>query len=268
MTYDGGKSLDDLPLAAYGGSGMELTAEDEARIETPLPDDAPAAAAEPEPGPEPVPPGAFAHATPAVEAFDDSLETPAAPGPAVVAIEGLAAIGKRAVMLLRTSRIAAGATFGGVLVVGLLLFLGGITKPGAAGADASPSAPAVVAATREPGNATLVLTGKVEQTLAFAAMTGVGTPGEPIAVTWTDTTTSSLSLEGAADRGTRTTDESLVLHFTILVNKKPVTFTSAAGECIVGMAVNPTSVSGTFTCKKLMSDDGKYVVGATGTYRT
>jgi hypothetical protein len=32
--------------------------------------------------------------------------------------------------------------------------------------------------------------------------------------------------------------------------------------------VNPTSVSGTFTCKKLMSDDGKYVVGATGTYRT
>lgn len=263
MRYESDRSLDDLPLAAYGGSGMELTTEDEAKIEA-----APEVEAAVEPDDvEPAPPGAFAHATTAEASFDDSLERPA-DRPALVALEGLAVVARRAATLLRTSRIAAGATFGGVVVVALLLFLGSNTGPGAASAEASPSTAPVVAATREPGNATLVLTGKVEQSLAFPAMTGVGVPGGPIAVTWTDTTTSSLSLEGGPDRGTRTTDKSLVLHFTVLVKEKPVTFTSAAGECTIGMAINATNVSGSFSCRDLTSDDGKYVVGATGTYRT
>ena len=263
MTYDGGKSLDDLPLAAYGGSGMELTAEDESKIDAAAEPEAPSTESEP----TDVPPGAFAHAE-ANHPFDDSLERPPPGPPALIVLEGLAAVGARAVTLLRTSRMAAGAAFGGVIVVGLLLLIGGNTRPGAASADASPSAAPVAAATREPGTATLVLTGKVEQSLAFPAMTGAGEPGAPLAVTWTDTTTSSLTIQGGPDRGTRTTDESLVLHFTVLVGKKPVTFTSAAGECTIGMALNASNVSGSFTCKKLKSDDGKYIVGATGTYRT
>jgi hypothetical protein len=53
-----------------------------------------------------------------------------------------------------------------------------------------------------------------------------------------------------------------------MVGEKPITFTSTEGECTIGMGVNPTNVFGTFSCKQLKSDDGKYVVGATGTYRT
>lgn len=268
MRYESDRSLDDLPLAAYGGSGMELTVEDEARIDAAPEVEAAVEPAAVEPaGAEPAPPGAFAHATTTEATFDDSLERPA-DRPALVALEGLAVVARRAVTLLRTSRIAAGATFGGVIFIGLLLFLGSTTRPGAASAEASPSTAPILAATKAPGNATLVLTGKVEQSLAFPAMTGVGEPGGPIAVTWTDTTTSSLSLEGGPDRGTRTTDKSLVLHFTVLVKEKPVTFTSAAGECTIGMAINATNVSGSFSCRNLKSDDGKYVVGATGTYRT
>jgi hypothetical protein len=52
------------------------------------------------------------------------------------------------------------------------------------------------------------------------------------------------------------------------VKDRPVSFTSDAGECTIGMAVNPTNISGTFSCRNLKSDDGKLVVGATGTYRT
>jgi hypothetical protein len=53
-----------------------------------------------------------------------------------------------------------------------------------------------------------------------------------------------------------------------MVDEKPVTFTSTDGECTLGMGIVGTRVQGTFSCKKLKSDDGEYVVGATGTYRT
>ncbi|HET9852767.1 MAG TPA: hypothetical protein VFP56_09705 [Candidatus Limnocylindrales bacterium] len=263
MRYESGRSLDDQPLAAYGGSGMELTDEDEVKIEAaPLPDAAPETEAI-----EPVPPGAFAHATTVDNSFDDSLERPP-DRPALVALEGLAAVASRMVTLLRTSRVAAGAAFGGVIVVGLALLLGSTTKPGAASADASPSAAPVVTATREPGNATLVLTGQVEQEITFTTSSGGADAGAPLAVTWTDPTTNSLGLVGAVDRGTRSTDEALVLQWTVMVKEKPITFTSTDGECTLGMGVVGTRVQGTFTCKKLKSDDGKYVVGATGSYRT
>jgi hypothetical protein len=93
-------------------------------------------------------------------------------------------------------------------------------------------------------------------------------PTAPLAATWTGTGRETLALEGAPDRGTRTTNEALVLRFTVTVKQKPVTFTSDAGECTIGMAMNPTNVSGSFTCRNLKSDDGKLVVEATGTYRT
>ena len=256
MTPD--RSLDDLPLAAYGGSGMELTADDAAKLET-------------APTPEvelqatdsaPVPPGPYAHAT-GTEAVIEGEPKPSRPPPAV-----LAGLATRAVTLLRTSRLAAGATFGGVIVVGLLLLVNGGPNPGAAGAEASPSAAPVVAATREPGNATLVLTGEVEQEVTFSVSSGAGTPSAPLAYTWTDPSANSLGLIGAVDRGTRSTAETLVLQWTVVVEEEPITFTSTNGECTLGMAVNPTNVSGTFTCKKLKSDDGQYVVEAKGTYRT
>jgi hypothetical protein len=256
MTHD--RSLDDLPLAAYGGSGMELTAADEAVLDV-----APEAVVDPLEADPSMPPGPFAHAS----AGDAPLEgEPATPrGLPVV----LAALATRGVGLLRTSRLAAGAAFGGLIAVGLLLVVATAgQKPNAAGADASASAAPIVAATREPGNATLVLTGELEQEVTFTESKGEGAPGAPIAVTWTDPTANTFGLSGAVDRGTRSTDEALVLQWTIVVEEKPISFTSASGECTLGMAVNPTNVFGTFTCKQLQSDDGKYVVEATGTYRT
>lgn len=256
MTYD--RSADDLPLAAYGGSGMELTPADEAKIDLAA-------------GAQPAAESARNPATsPAIQAVQQRLDLADEPGeqPGMSLAAALAGLGAQVVALLRTSRVAAGAAFGGVILVGLLVLAGGGPKPGAASADASPSLGPAAAPTREPGNATLVLTGKLNQTLAFAGMTGAGAPGAPLAATWTDTGTETLGIQGAPDRGTRSTDESLVLRFTVTVKEKPVTFTSDAGECTIGMAVNPFNVSGTFTCSNLESDDGKLVVGATGTYRT
>ena len=257
MTFD--RSLDDLPLAAYGGSGMELSVEDEAKLDAAPSPEAEFAVTD---SSTPVPPGPFAHASGTEGPVEG--EPRARPNPRAV-VAGLAV---RGVALLRTSRLAAGAAFGAVIVVGLLLLVGGRPGPGAAGADASPSAAPVVVATPEPGNATLVLTGEVEETVTFTSSTGAGTPSAPLAYTWTDPTANKLGLVGPVDRGTRSTAETLVLHWTIVVDEKPVTFTSDDGECTLGMAVGPTRVSGTFICKKLKSDDGEYVVEAKGTYRT
>jgi hypothetical protein len=259
-TYDAGRTLDDQPLAAYGGSGMELTAEDEAKIDD--------AAAAPPPdvadgGGDALPPGPFDVQPPSLDLADEPGES--AGMPLAVAVAGL---GKQLVTLLRTSRVAAGMAFGAVILVGLIILVGSGPKAGDASAVASPSLAPVAVATQEAGNATLVLTGKVNQTLAFPGVSGAGVPGAPIAATWTDSGKQTLGLEGAADRGTRYTDKTLVLRFTVMVRDKAVTFTSDRGECTIGMAVNPTNIFGTFSCKDLKSDDGKLVVAATGTYRT
>jgi hypothetical protein len=259
MSFD--RSLDDLPLAAYGGSGMELTADDEAKLDAAPALEAEAHTLDPEPG-APIPPGPFAHAT----GHDPALE--GEPRPARPLAPMLAGLAKRGVTLLRTSRPAQGAAFAGVILLGLVMLVGGTANPGAAGADASPSAPAVVAATPEPGNATLVLTGEVEQEVTFTTSAGAGAPSAPLAITWSDPTANSLGLVGPVDRGTRSTAETLVLQWTVMVDEKPVTFTSTDGECTLGMGIVGTRVQGTFSCKKLKSDDGEYVVGATGTYRT
>ena len=258
MKYEDGSALDDMPLAAYGGSGMELTAEDEAKIDL---------AAEAEPPVEAV---EAAAAVPELAHEPLTLDLADEPGeqPGISLGTALADLGGQVVTLVRTSRLAAGVAFGGVILVGLVLLAGGGPRPGAASVDSSPSVAPAVVATAEPGNATLVLSGKLNQTVDFGAMSGTGAPGAPLAATWTDTGPQMLGIAGAADRGTRSTDKTLVLSFTVTVKSKPVTFTSDAGECTIGMAVNPTNVSGTFSCKNLKSDDGKLVVGATGTYRT
>jgi hypothetical protein len=252
------RSLDDMPLAAYGGSGMELTEDDEARIEAVA-----ASPVEPDPGVPAVAPGPFAHALPAGALPDDNFGA-GRPTPT----RTLPPIAEKVVTTLRTSRLAAGSVFVGVILVGLLLLNGGSGNPGAAGAQASPSPAAVVSVTAEPGNATLVVVGKAEHSFTLSGASGTGTPGGPLSVTWADSTANTLGLEGTIDRGTRTTAESLVLSFTVLIDEAPVTFTSSDGECTIGMAVHPRNVSGTFSCKKLKSDDGKVTVGASGTYRT
>ena len=259
MSFD--RSLDDLPLAAYGGSGMELSADDEAKLDAAPPTEAEAHSQDPDPA-EPIPPGPFAHAT----GQDPALE--GEPRPARPLAPVLLGLATRGATLLRTSRPAQGAVFAGVIAIGVLMLLGGGSNPGAAGADASPSAAVVVAPTREPGNATLVLTGEVEQEVTFTTSAGAGAPSAPLAITWSDPTANSLGLAGPVDRGTRSTAETLVLQWTVMVDEKPVTFTSTDGECTLGMGIVGTRVQGTFTCKKVKSDDGKYVVGATGTYRT
>lgn len=270
MTYDRSldRSLDDLPLAAYGGTEVELAAQDDAGIEAVEPpseagDDVEAPPSEDVEPAEAVPPGSFAHAVAEHSLPSDNFGAGAAP-----AARSLPPAAARVLTTLRTSRPAAAAAFGGVIVVGLLLLVGGGPKPGAAGAEASASTVPLVVAPREPGNATLVLTGEVEEELTFTASTGPGAPGAPIAITWSDPTANVLGLVGSVDRGTRTTAEALVLRWTVVVDEEPITFTSTDGECILGMAVHSTYVSGTFACKKIESDDGKYVVGASGTYRT
>jgi hypothetical protein len=259
MSFD--RSLDDLPLAAYGGSGMELTADDEAKLDAAPAIESQMPAIDSEPA-APMAPGPFAQAT----GQDPALE--GEPRPARPLAPMLMALGTRGATVLRTSRVAQGAVFAGVIAVGVLMLLGGGSSPGAAGAAASPSALVVVAPTREPGNATLVLTGEVEQEVTFTTSAGAGAPSAPLAITWSDPTANSLGLVGPVDRGTRSTAETLVLQWTIMVDEQPVTFTSTDGECTLGMGIVGTRVQGTFTCKKLKSDDGEYVVGATGTYRT
>jgi hypothetical protein len=259
---DRGGSADDLPLAAYGGTGMDLSEAEAARLEA-------ASAIEPElPAPDVEPHGPTGAGT-----INRSVVVPATAGdPDGATGRGPSAVGLalagRAMQLVRTSRIAAGALFVGVILIGLILLSGGTPAPGAASATASPSNPGVALATAEPGEATLVLTGAAAQTLTLAGMTGSGAPSGPLAVSWSDATLNVLALEGMPDRGTRATDAGLVLRITVTIGTKPVTFTSTHAECAIGMAVHAANVSGTFACPKLKSPDGKLTIGASGTYRT
>lgn len=166
--------------------------------------------------------------------------------------------------LLLTGLIGVGV----VLLVGSLLF-GGSGLGGPATADASATAPTVFTPTVEPGNASVVVTGKVAATYELTGATGSG-PAQAahLDATWADTAGAQLGLAGPASAGTRQTAPDFVLSWTVLVSGAPVTFTSDDGECTVGMAVQPKTVTGSFVCKKVKSADGKLVVDAKGTYRT
>jgi hypothetical protein len=164
--------------------------------------------------------------------------------------------------------LAVGIVGVGLMVLGASVLLGG--GPGGFGAaDASPTAPGAAAATAPPGAATVTLTGSTSGTYELAGTAGSGRPtGDLLDAAWTDAAGSSLALAGRAGSGTRTTSGELVLTWTVMVDARPVTFTSDAGECTVGMAVKPTSVTGSFVCGRLTSDDGKVTLKVTGTYRT
>jgi len=251
------RTLDDMPLAAYGGTGMED--EGNAARDAAPPADAPApphAGAAAGPAPDAAGPRFVA-----VPAGGDELSAPAeAPSDPASPIA-------RLVRLFRTSRVAAGAGFAVVIVVGLLLLSGGGSSPAATAATPSrgpTAAPVVVAPS---GEAAMTLSGAVEGTFAVTGLAGgQRVDAARVALGWGDALQTTLSIAGPLDRGTRTTDERLVLTIGVLVNGQPVTFTSTAGECTIGMAQVATRVQGSFTCRKLKSQDGKLTIGATGSY--
>ena len=245
-----------MPLAAYGGTGMQ---EEAAPAETAV--DAATASATPEPPTGEAAPGAGpgAPASPTGGAGPDA--EPKGPGPA-----GL--LGRLATTL-RSSRVAAGALFVVVIVVGVVLLSAGKPSPGSAAVSPTPTAGVVVTAIPPSGDATLEITGANAATYAMTGLPGgQHVDAKAVNAAWTAPTEAGLTLTGPVDRGTRLTDANLVLTITIVIDGQPVTFTSLKGECTIGMAQTPKGVSGSFTCHKLKSPDGKVTLEATGTYRT
>jgi hypothetical protein len=253
-----GRSLDDLPLAAYS-TGVDP--ETEPDMEEPVAPPSPAPAA-----PAAGATAAFAPAAFAAGPFEASATLAAPddePGPPAATV-----VRRTTAFARRNPRPVAGAAFVGMILVGVLLLTSGGAGPSAAGANASPSAPPDAAPITDPGSATLVLTGALATTYTLTGSAGQPVAATAVDATWADANQNVLTLDGSVDRGTRTTDAGLVLTWGVMVNGKLVTFTSDGGECTIGMAVTPKGVSGSFSCHKLRSDDGKYTVGASGTYRT
>jgi hypothetical protein len=251
-----GRSADDLPLAAYT-TGVDPESE---------PDLDPPAATTP------------ASAAPAGRTIDDDL--PGDPfGQAAPPHDEVAAAAAQPAFrdVLRNPRGNARdprLLLSGVIAIGIVLLavslLGGGAATGQATALASPTAPTGPLTTAAPvGNASVQITGAVKGTFDLAGVTGTGHPsGAVMASSWGDPVGDALALGGPVSDGTRMTDTDFVLSWTVVVSGKPVTFTSSRGECVIGMAVKPATVSGSFTCHKVKSADGKLIVGATGTYRT
>jgi hypothetical protein len=254
------RSLDDLPLAAYS-TGMEP----DARLDEPE-DAEPATMAADHAAPPAGSPFALvapdAHALPAdPEGIGAPQRQPSASTRTAPAAAALA-------LARRNPRLAAGAGFVAVILVGLMLLGAGGQAPASLAANASPTAPPTNVLLPLTGDASLVLTGSVQGSYSFTGGARDAVKAGAFSATWIDTTQDTLALDAKVDRGTRTTDAGLVLRVTVVLNGTAVTFTSKKGECTIGMGVQPTSVSGSFTCKKLKSDDGKLTVGASGTYRT
>jgi hypothetical protein len=304
MSYHG-RSLDDLPLAAYSTGMVEEEPDEEAESETARPAmDARAAAlsiVEPQAAAAasavsaaagaPTLPAAAAAAGPAAAAYRPPFAAPGTPvdppadeaaAPEAGARRRFALPRRPALSLrpqawlstlprdpraaIRDPRVLAGGVVVGALV--LFTLFGRGAAPGAAtpGATASPSA---IVATPVPGAVTASLSGAVSGEIGLTGTAGFGHPaGGQLASTWTDGKGSSLTMTGEASAGTRPTGPDLVLTWTLVVKGTPETFTSDGGECVVGMAVKPSTVSGSIECRRLKSDDGKLMLNVSGTYRT
>jgi hypothetical protein len=257
-----GRSPDDLPLAAYS-TGVDPATEPDHDPLGPATDD---------------PSGTTVAAHAAAAGYDPDLPAdpfgqaapPADPGRTTSAQPAFRDVLRNPRGNARDPRLL----LSGVVAVGLVLLVvslaaGGMGK-GPATAVASPSAPAGPVFTAAPaGDASVEITGAVTGTFDLTGVTGTGRPSGPrLDSRWGDLTGDALVIGGPVSAGTRATDEGLVLSWTVMVKGKAVTFTSKAGECVIGMAVKPTTVSGSFTCRRVKSADGKLVIGASGTYRT
>lgn len=238
-----------MPLAAYGGSGME---EDEPSPTPDVPAEPTAAAAT-----------AAAPESPVADLpVPEDEPAPRGPSPVKAMVE-------RIVRLFRTSRVAAGAGFAVVIVVGLVLLSSGGASPAATAATPTNGPTAAPTVVPPSGNVSMTTTGAAAGTFSLAGLAGgqqIG--GGAVALTWGDAQQTTLSITGPLDRGTRATDEHLVLTVGVLVNGAAVTFTSAKGECTIGMAEVGTDVQGSFTCHKLKGPDGKLTIEASGIYHS
>lgn len=156
----------------------------------------------------------------------------------------------------------------GVVVVGLSL-LGGASG-GIGGPGASASAPAGAGATGAPGAATVLVSGREETLFTLTGTAGFGRPSGPdLASTWSDAVSgATLSLTGRVGSVTRTTNADLVLTVIVPIGGVPVTFVSQAGECTIGMAEKVFSVTGSFNCPEVVSEDGRVELKITGSYQT
>lgn len=163
--------------------------------------------------------------------------------------------------------------FGGMIAIGLVVvglsLLGGASG-GIGGPGASASAPAGAGATAGPGAATVLVSGRVETLFTLTGTAGFGRPSGPdLASTWSDAVSgATLSLTGRVGSVTRTTNANLVLTVTVPIGGVPVTFVSQAGECTIGMAEKVFSVTGSFNCPEVVSDDGRVELKITGSYQT
>lgn len=272
-----GRSLDDLPLAAYSrGAEPDPTLD---ALEAAAPDTTASSAMAPSAmapgfGVPPIDAAAMA-ALPLADGEPDRGAASAhvrvplgRPLPGVGALpEWLA----RPRQHLRDPRLLLSGVVGaGLVLLVLSVLLGGGGAGGLGAAAASPSAPAFVATAPPPaGNATVDVTGKLAGAHQLVGATGSGPAvASRVDATWSSASGAILGLSGPASSGTRTTDGTFVLTWTVLIGETPVTFTSDSGECTVGMSVQPKTVTGSFVCKKLKSDDGKQMLDARGTYRT
>ena len=163
--------------------------------------------------------------------------------------------------------------FGGVIAIGVVVLGVGMLGGGGSNAGvvpgASPSAAPGVGVPTVPGAASLEVAGDFTTTFALTGTAVVGKPADGLlVVTWQDGAGSSVALSGRISSGTRTTTSDLTLDFVVLRNGVPVTFSSAAGECTVGMAEKLVNVTGSFVCPEITSDGGRFTVKLTGTYQT
>lgn len=163
--------------------------------------------------------------------------------------------------------------FGGMVAVGAVVLgvsiLGGGTGSGGVTPGASASAAPGAGMPTTPGPGTIQVAGDF---VAAVDLTGTAVVGKPadgqLVATWADGAGTSVTLTGRVASGTRTTTADLTLAITVMRNGTPVTFTSEAGECTVGMAEKMINITGSFVCPEITSDGGRFTVKLSGTYGT
>jgi len=172
--------------------------------------------------------------------------------------------------LLRDPKVLAGGVVAiGLALLGVSLLGGGGPSSGAGGPNSSEGTTAAQPTPVPPGAATVEVTSGGSGIYELNGQTGAGPAvNSQVNATWSDGIGDTLRLTGLASAGVRTTDANFVLTWVTSLAGAPVTFTSTGGECTIGMAVGAKVVSGTFVCKKLISDDGKKTIDLQGSYRT
>jgi hypothetical protein len=176
---------------------------------------------------------------------------------------------------LRNPRIAARdprVLFGGMIGIGVVLLglsvLGGGSPRGVV-TGASPSAPPGAGVPTTPGPGTIQVAGDFEATFTLTGTVAIGKPADGLlAATWGDGAGSSFTLTGPVASNMRTTSPGLTLAVTVMRNGAPVTFTSEAGECTIGMAEKISNVTGSFVCPEIRSNGGRFTVKLSGSYQT